>query len=412
MATKTTDTFPILSLAERDRRWELTREFMRENDLEAILFAGPLSPLRYQHYLSNDNDAMLLLFPLESEPVYIGGWFQLFKRFDRKRAGFTPWIEDARFEPDPSLIARIIEERGLSKSRIGVTGLFGFHGLSVGGMAPFPLGAAVTGLLPEAELVDVSEPYGVMMLPKSDEEIALARQAASCCERACEAIVEVAHAGTIETELHAAAVKALAQGGSAILEPNLILTVGQGHMGFWETDWYFPDRSPRPLENGDVINAEVFAWYAGMHTQAQLCVVVGEPNEEQRHMGQIARQAYEAGVDAVRPGATFESVWQPMEEIILDAGYWAASPLVHTLTPTVMVGPLFKGLAERDDIDPEVRMPAMPAWGDIVIEEGTLFAIEPMVGSGYQRLMVGGTVLTTADGSEELNSLSTNLQVG
>ena len=35
--TATTDTFPVLSLAERDRRWDAARQLMDEHDVDALV---------------------------------------------------------------------------------------------------------------------------------------------------------------------------------------------------------------------------------------------------------------------------------------------------------------------------------------------------------------------------------------
>ena len=47
---------------------------------------------------------------------------------------------------------------------------------------------------------------------------------------------------------------------------------------------------------------------------------------------QVARESYEAGLAAVKPGVTFASVVQAMEKPIATAGCWSKTPLLHTLT--------------------------------------------------------------------------------
>lgn len=45
---------PILSLAERDRRWARARQMMREHDLDAPLLAGFRALEMYETYISDD----------------------------------------------------------------------------------------------------------------------------------------------------------------------------------------------------------------------------------------------------------------------------------------------------------------------------------------------------------------------
>ena len=56
---------------------------------------------------------------------------------------------------------------------------------------------------------------------------------------------------------------------------------------------------------------------------------------------------------------------------------------------------------------------AIPAFGgETVLEPGMAFALEPNACSGGSRVNIGGTVVVTATGVEELNSLATRMQVG
>jgi hypothetical protein len=69
-------------------------------------------------------------------------------------------------------------------------------------------------------------------------------------------------------------------------------------------------------------------------------------------------------VEAIRPGVTFDSVWKPMHQVILDGGCWVASPLLHTLSPVLHVGEMHAGMMEAD-IDPTIKTPAfIPGYHD------------------------------------------------
>src|SRR5262245_742352 len=113
-------TFPVLSTAERDRRWEATRSFLQANDLSALVVAG--APRGLPHYLGNTRGG-IIVFPRASPPVYLGGWMEKARKFDDERAGIEPWIADSRIVGDaPAVVAELVEERGLAGTRVGVTG--------------------------------------------------------------------------------------------------------------------------------------------------------------------------------------------------------------------------------------------------------------------------------------------------
>src|SRR5207244_4325502 len=107
------ETFPTLSTGERDRRWALTRDFLRDEGLSALIVAGDSGPFRMQPYLANTTRGAIL-FPLDSPPVALAGWFDSGRFFENARRGIEPWIEDSRIIFDTvSDLAMLVGERGL-----------------------------------------------------------------------------------------------------------------------------------------------------------------------------------------------------------------------------------------------------------------------------------------------------------
>src|SRR5579862_4191226 len=62
---------PVLSLAERDRRWANVRRLMRERGFGGLLVAGFRSREMYETYISDDYNEGCVIFPLEGDPVVI-----------------------------------------------------------------------------------------------------------------------------------------------------------------------------------------------------------------------------------------------------------------------------------------------------------------------------------------------------
>lgn len=407
----TLETFPMLSTAERDRRWELARSFIQDQGLSALVVPAAEGPFRMQPYLANTSTGTIL-FPLDSPPVWLGGMFEAGKRFSDARRNIEPWIEDSRIVGDPlAALAELVTERNLNGTRIGVLGISSSM-IPIGGTVNFPYGARLTEALTGAKLVDISNEFGVAILPRSAEEIALVRHAARACEQAGQAIIDVAGVGTHESDVYAAVINTFARAGAHATEPQVLMTVEPEAMDFLAgPHWFYPRRQPKQLAEGDVIEAEMFCWYGGLDSQAQISVTIGEPSAEHRKLGEVARLAYEAGVAAIQPGAKFDSVWKAMREVVLDAGCWAASPLLHTLSPVLHVGELHAGLMEAD-VDPSVKTPAfIPGYHDeeFTLTEGMTLAVEPCAALGYKKGLVGGAVLVTSDGAEELNSVTTRM---
>ena len=62
---------PILSVAERDRRWASVRGLMRERGFDGLLVAGFRAREMYETYISDDYNEGCVIFPLEGDPVVI-----------------------------------------------------------------------------------------------------------------------------------------------------------------------------------------------------------------------------------------------------------------------------------------------------------------------------------------------------
>ncbi len=57
-------------------------------------------------------------------------------------------------------------------------------------------------------------------------------------------------------------------------------------------------------------------------------------------------------------------------------------------------------------------VPEIPTrHGELVLKPGMLLELEPNPGRGRQRVVVGGTVVVTENGAEELNRLCTEMRI-
>ena len=115
---------PILSLAERDRRWARVRQLMRERGFDGLLVAGFRAREMYETYISDDYNEGCVIFPLEGDPVVIT-WAHL--RVMRARwsaeRGTTLWVDDYRVATSGAGVAEVLREKRLAESRLGVVGL-------------------------------------------------------------------------------------------------------------------------------------------------------------------------------------------------------------------------------------------------------------------------------------------------
>jgi Xaa-Pro aminopeptidase len=128
-------------------------------------------------------------------------------------------------------------------------------------------------------------------------------------------------------------------------------------------------------------------------------------------LAEAARAAYEIGVGMLRPGIRFSEVCDAMRAPIAEADAWSRAPLLQTCSPITANGAMWVGALGRRDLEGIPLSPEVPIDHDFTVEEGMIFAFEPNAVNGLDQVCVGGTVLVTALGAEELNDLPTRAHV-
>jgi Xaa-Pro aminopeptidase len=298
---------------------------------------------------------------------------------------------------------------GLDKSRIGVVGLDPAGPRGEGFISHFAWSGIVKAL-PDATFKAVWDPFAEMMSVLSDEEIAALRQACDAGERMCEALLEVTKPGANEAELYAAAMAASYLNGAN--SSGLIMQTGPDNTCWGPPNWTFRPIRPRTIEEGDLVLTELFPSYGMVEAQQQLAIAVGKVPASVDKCADVARRAYEAGLETCRPGATFGELADAMIKPVHDAGGWFMTPQIHSMNPiTVMVSMAAYGLDNMVNSHLYPKITVKPDRGrDIVLQPGMSFAFETNCHLDNRRVNIGGTVIVTKNGAEELNDLANYMQ--
>ena len=400
---------PILSLAERDRRWARTRQMMREHDLDALLLAGFRAREMYETYISDDYNEGCVLFPLEGEPVVLT-WAHLrvLRAEYSAGQGHALWVRDYRVAASGTAAAQVVAEKRLAESRIGIVGLSSQAPTELYGAIPANFWLEFSAALPKARLRDVSEEFSYLMLVKSDEEMAQVRYAAKAAEAACRAVAEVSAPGIGEEIVFAEATREILRHGIGLRYPMIVMNSGPATLSWGPPRWTTRGEPPRVLARGDLVQAELMPLCGNQEVQVQMCVALDPLDETNRKCERVARASYEAGLKALKPGIKFSDLVAAMEEPLKSAGCWAYTPLVHSLGPHFMAG---RTRVNMETVDFGVRFVGAPAARErnTVLEPGMVFAFEPNACLDRHRVNIGGTVIVTADGCEELNQIPTDV---
>ncbi|MFE0420450.1 M24 family metallopeptidase [Streptomyces tendae] len=403
------DGAPSLSLAERDRRWSRTRALMDELGLDLLLVGGFRSRDHYEHYLSNDYIEGAVVFPRTAAPVTVTwGATRVFRAEDSFARGAERWIDQYCTGLDGAAVAGLIKDLS-PDGRIGIVGLETQTAGEFSGFIPARFWMDLTEGLPGRDIVDISWQFNEMMLPKSEEELALVRRAAAAAEAACHAMVETAAPGVPETEIYAAVLSELARHGCGVRYPTLILNSGFPSLAWGPPRWTTTAEPVRRLAKQDLVMAEIFPTFGNAEVQVQMSIAVGTPHPTVAQCAAVARASYEAGLSVLRAGTTFQELLHAMEQPLREAGCWALTPLVHSLNPQAFLG--FTRV-NAEDTAPVPALPGPPprhvpelSGSDLVLPAGATLAFEPNACVGRTRVVSGGTVIVTDTGYEETNVL-------
>lgn len=408
-----TEPGPQLTLAERDRRFAGLRALMEQQGFDAIVAGSFQGRERLESYLIDDFLDAVVVLPLRSDPVLLAfGGSRISRIFESQRRGHDVWVPDVRMSAGGAKVAELLKERSLARGRIGIVGFGPTAPGEAEGLLPLGFHTSFVKALPEAMVGDFTLSFTDFMLVKSAEEIALLRFAARVSEEACKVMMATARPGVSEAEVYAETVREIHRWGCDLRYPFFSLQSGKDNIGWGVPRWSIRAEPPRLLEVGDLVQAEIHTIYGGVEGQVNMSVALDPVDDVVRRLENVARESYEAGLAAVKPGVTFASVVQAMEKPIAASGCWSKTPLLHTLT----FGSTGFTPVNREQLagtrEESIEGAARPGIrrGELVLQEGMSLELEPNACLGMVRVNIGAGVLVTSRGAEELNSLATRVR--
>jgi Xaa-Pro dipeptidase len=317
---------PRLSLAERDRRWNVTRKAMESRGLDCIVLWGWPSVwdfctanARYLCPIGGNAEFNVLVFPLRGDPTsfvmmptFVDGWRAAQAWVGDVRARRVTWAD--------SVVQRV-NELGLSRGRIGLDGLAG--PLDPDGWLPYSVFKRLEELLPEAEFINLDDMLETLRTVKSAEELDMLAKAARLGDLMLETCRETARPGAKEAEVYGRMMETmLANGGE---EPTLFL---------WACDRYpypHPFRLPttRPIEPKDLITCEIHPKIGGYFTHVERTFCLGEPEPEQRRIYEGCVAAYHEGMKHFAPGRPISTAMERVRAAIEGQGLAMCETGIH-----------------------------------------------------------------------------------
>jgi len=227
-----------------------------------------------------------------------------------------------------------------------------------------------------------------MISYKSPEEIERMRRAGRIVATTIDRLLEEARPGITTADLDHDAEKHMRSEGAI---PSF-----KGYRGFPATICVSLNEQivhgipgSRVLKPGDILKLDVGAIWEGYHADSAVTVFVdGAPSEVARRLVKVTERSLWAGIDRLQVGGRLSDVGHAVQEVAEAAGF----SLVREYAG--------HGIGRALHEDPQVPNYGDPGRG-LVIREGLVVAVEPMVNVGdwRTRVLSDDWTVVTADGS-------------
>ena len=312
---------------------------------------------------------------------------------DLRQAQLTSTLEDSQIHiwteiegatPAQDLV-NLLRKLGVAAGRLGyesqTAGLTDFNGRMVRTSLP--------------DLIDASDLIRGLRRVKSAAEIAMHRRAAELSDDAMDAGLSETRAGAFEGDILAAMQGAVFKGGGDYAGNEFILGSGPGAL----LCRYYSGR--RHLAAQDQMTWEWSGAYARYHAAMMRTVVIGEPNDWQRHMHTAAVEAIEACEDAIRPGDPMGNVYDAHARVFDDRGLSHAKLQACGYGMGAIYNPIW------------VDFPMFYRGNPLIMQENQVFFLHMILmdSEAGQAMCYGHSVLVTDQGVERLSRHSLDLLV-
>lgn len=251
--------------------------------------------------------------------------------------------------------------------------------------------------LPGSRFVAFSDALPMLRAVKDAAEVERLAAAGAAADAAFADVLGVPFAGRREREVAADLDRFLRDHGHEQVDFTLVCSGPNGADPHHEAD-------DRVIEPGDLVVLDFGGLRAGYGSDTSRTVLVGGSDDallaEQREVHEVVRRAQQAGVDAVRPGATCQDVDRAARAVIADAGY--GEQFVHRTGHGI-------GTTTHEP-------PYMVEGEERPIEPGMCFSVEPGVYlPGRFGVRIEDIVVAfppdVPDGARRLNTSTRELQV-
>jgi len=373
------------SVAEIQRRWQATRERMKEQQFDCLLVPQHRPGAMVMERVDGDLDVEWLtghnlpfkfvILPYEGTVTAISGG--KIRNTPEEQWTAERGIE-VRFVSGGQWSAAIVEslrEKGMTRARIGVGNLVDATRQPEGEIS-YTTYDRVLKALPDARFESAADLLWRVKLVHSPEEVGVLEKSVAVGEAGLEAMMETARPGLPQRVVWLAMYQAMVNTSG---QRPFRLSIAAGAASNSTVN--------RPVEDvmqaGQILSQECTGMVLGTGTQVNHSVLLGSPApEDWVSVGQYSLDTFQSVVDAIAPGKTIREVCLVNDERKAAMGQQAGGVLFHSA---------------------EVRTGSDGFGADVVLEPGMVFDIKPTVLlKDGQPAQFGDSVVVTDTGARRL----------
>ncbi|MFD5521717.1 M24 family metallopeptidase [Streptomyces sp. NPDC127066] len=263
----------------------------------------------------------------------------------------------------------------------------GRFGISDNGWALHLLG--LQKRLPDTRYAALTEALPMLRAVKDAAELERLAAAGAAADEAFEEIRKVRFADRRESEVSKDLADLLRRFGHSQVDFTIVASGPNGANPHHEAD-------ERVIEAGDMVVLDFGGLKDGYGSDTSRTVHVGEPDDEERKVHDIVREAQEAGFRAVRPGAACQDVDRAARAVIEAAGY--GEYFIHRTGHGI-------GVTTHEP-------PYMVEGEEQPLVPGMCFSVEPGIYlPGRFGVRIEDIVTVTEDGGRRLNNTSREMVI-
>ncbi|MEV6014459.1 aminopeptidase P family protein [Streptomyces sp. NPDC051997] len=263
----------------------------------------------------------------------------------------------------------------------------GRFGISDNGWALHLLG--IQKRLPDTRYEALTEALPMLRAVKDAAELERLAAAGAAADEAFEEIRKVRFADRRESEVSKDLADLLRRFGHSQVDFTIVASGPNGANPHHEAD-------ERVIEPGDMVVLDFGGLKDGYGSDTSRTVHVGEPDDEERKVHDIVREAQEAGFRAVRPGAACQDVDRAARAVIEAAGY--GEYFIHRTGHGI-------GVTTHEP-------PYMVEGEEQPLVPGMCFSVEPGIYlPGRFGVRIEDIVTVTGDGGRRLNNTSREMVI-